>query len=1272
MRLLALDCTQVGHWDALPKLTLSPRVTVVLGDNEAGKSTLRRALRALLFGPDKALVAPLSVGGFEMSAHLQVGMTEACTLHRKGRNLQAPLSAGAESLLSAANAGRFSSLFDLTHENLSPQDQAFLKADGALGSLMFGARTGVSPARLQQARQHVEQSLAAADSRRQGLMGIPYCQEQLQEARRRHDALARFGENDALHAQHQGWIAKVEQLDARLDQLDKKAGWLQGLIDGAAEVQQLAQARQARDVLVAQGTPPTVAQVAEYAQRLLHVEAQAQALLDRRAELQDAQAELDAAEAPGELHALTTQCDALRDVVAAHTADGGVQEDARQRLGKKRAELEQVLARMGAAGGDDPVATARALLRPEPMAVQLRALVSRHDELHRTLQQKNELLSAAQQRLQGIEVEDADPAATAVDALDAALPYLQSASAAEQEIARLDAARAEALPRLRDQQAALCLASDVGNPDALQPPTAEAAGQAEQALAAASQQLEVARKQWQGRNGDLYRLQQQLAERRVQIGSVASPEDVVQVRTLRDARLEALCAALSATEGTLSAPTLVAQAGELRTLVRQSDLLVDRRMEAGEALGQLRAGEQQAEELARECEKHHQELAAAEVAVADAKRCVSALWPFLLHPPASSAVWLAEYQAWRRAAQVVQQYEQEIGRQRDALAVARTDGLALLAGSLPQLQALASAQAMLDVVVRERDARRLRTGRIEALHKQRNDAGIAVTAAQEAVTSVNRALTDWQAQWDTATRDLPDGLARVPDVIASWLALQEALRTALGELDALTGDIETRAVSLAEKRQHIDQLVQAAQALAPDFQIPPGLEPAAAFALVDDACKVSASRLAYRRSLERDHAQALRDVEAARAAHAGSHAALLDDLAAAGIADACNRESLAAIAARAKELDALDRQIASAEASLTGRWGHQMPAAIDQLASSSVTVLSAELNDIKAELEQAKREREAAADARRDARQALEAMQQGHDAAGVAHALADAREALFDKVEERFRLQVAKLILERAQREASDGGQGLQDVASGYFRMLTGGVYSGLRISDEDAGAPELVAVDSGRREKSLVDLSAGTRDQIWLALRLAGVVAAARETPFPLLLDDSLVQFDETRAKAALQLLHQISEHVQVILFTHHDHMADLADAVVPADDLAVVVLPAVTGAMRARTRTAAPAVRRERPGLAAAVADTENGVAEDGGARRGVRDRDEAKALILRILRESGAMLGRAEILQRAADGGTDLQPDWGPAKDALLAERHIVQHGERKGARYALRDD
>ena len=60
---------------------------------------------------------------------------------------------------------------------------------------------------------------------------------------------------------------------------------------------------------------------------------------------------------------------------------------------------------------------------------------------------------------------------------------------------------------------------------------------------------------------------------------------------------------------------------------------------------------------------------------------------------------------------------------------------------------------------------------------------------------------------------------------------------------------------------------------------------------------------------------------------------------------------------------------------------------------------------------------------------------------------------------------------------------------------------------------------------------SDGTVDQLYLALRLA--VAEELTADAPLILDDALVRFDDTRLQAALEILQQFAENKQVILFT-------------------------------------------------------------------------------------------------------------------------------------------
>ena len=70
--------------------------------------------------------------------------------------------------------------------------------------------------------------------------------------------------------------------------------------------------------------------------------------------------------------------------------------------------------------------------------------------------------------------------------------------------------------------------------------------------------------------------------------------------------------------------------------------------------------------------------------------------------------------------------------------------------------------------------------------------------------------------------------------------------------------------------------------------------------------------------------------------------------------------------------------------------------------------------------------------------------------------------------------------------------------------------------------------------------LSQGTADQLYLAVRLAICqLALPEDQPCPLVLDDTLANFDDSRAAAALELLRQLAEKRQILLFTCHSREA-------------------------------------------------------------------------------------------------------------------------------------
>ena len=100
--------------------------------------------------------------------------------------------------------------------------------------------------------------------------------------------------------------------------------------------------------------------------------------------------------------------------------------------------------------------------------------------------------------------------------------------------------------------------------------------------------------------------------------------------------------------------------------------------------------------------------------------------------------------------------------------------------------------------------------------------------------------------------------------------------------------------------------------------------------------------------------------------------------------------------------------------------------------------------------------------------------------------------------------------------------------AQELFTQLTGGRYDRLTLGQDlsvQAGAQN---EDTLRSQQWRSD---GTIDQLYLALRLA--VAQELTPEAPLILDDALVRFDDTRLAAALQILRQESETKQVLLFT-------------------------------------------------------------------------------------------------------------------------------------------
>ena len=117
--------------------------------------------------------------------------------------------------------------------------------------------------------------------------------------------------------------------------------------------------------------------------------------------------------------------------------------------------------------------------------------------------------------------------------------------------------------------------------------------------------------------------------------------------------------------------------------------------------------------------------------------------------------------------------------------------------------------------------------------------------------------------------------------------------------------------------------------------------------------------------------------------------------------------------------------------------------------------------------------------------------------------------------------------------------------AADYMDYLTQGRYDGVALT-RDFAASAKRADDLLPRSASY--LSAGAADLLYLSVRLAMcAMTLTGDDPCPIILDDTLVNFDDARAKRAMELFYEISRERQVILFTCHKR--DYPDAVVDAN---------------------------------------------------------------------------------------------------------------------------
>lgn len=198
--------------------------------------------------------------------------------------------------------------------------------------------------------------------------------------------------------------------------------------------------------------------------------------------------------------------------------------------------------------------------------------------------------------------------------------------------------------------------------------------------------------------------------------------------------------------------------------------------------------------------------------------------------------------------------------------------------------------------------------------------------------------------------------------------------------------------------------------------------------------------------------------------------------------------------------------------------------------------------------------------ARSDAMADLRTLESAMSAAEAEAAVAERLSDVVALTEEWSVLSLEVALLEQTlARIGSDDTRPLLDRAGRMLERITGGRYLALRAEETPAGRTLQVVRADGER-MAATELSEGTADQVFFALRMSAVAEVHEQRrgsglpALPIVLDDVLMAFDDARTLDALELLHELADDLQIIVFTHH---ASVAAAAASIDGITVSPLP-------------------------------------------------------------------------------------------------------------------
>ena len=428
----------------------------------------------------------------------------------------------------------------------------------------------------------------------------------------------------------------------------------------------------------------------------------------------------------------------------------------------------------------------------------------------------------------------------------------------------------------------------------------------------------------------------------------------------------------------------------------------------------------------------------------------------------------------------------------------------------------------------------------KAESEKRADAERNVTSRQNALLKVEEELVNWQTEWDGIGHQCWLGSGNTIAIVREWLAQLDKLRPALDEQSNRMDRVEKMRADQAAFSEKIKTLAKQLDITAAD------IDPVIVWQTIQDRTS-KAKKIAEKKD------QTSKEMETERR--------LLEELQNQSTAleaeksRYCNHFSVETLDQALQKLDALNRR--NGLLAQNEKLERQLINLVDVNTIDAVERLIAELDSHALALELSKLKSEKADfDLRIQELYAAKVKAEDRvDAVGGDDEVArieEKRRTILLTIEDRainyVKLRSGILAAEQALRAyREEHRSAMMQRASEAFKMVSRGAYSGLS-AQPDKETEILIAIAADGSSKIAKDMSKGTRFQLYLALRMAGYHEfATTRGSVPFIADDIMETFDDFRAEETFRLFADMANVGQVIYFTHHRHLCDIAKSVAP-----------------------------------------------------------------------------------------------------------------------------